>query len=104
MGSRNVGNVAGEKGANSSGHNVDKTAEMMLDEEEQDSSREEPAGHEDATGLREGHTPTSVGVRFTQDEQHVAEQVSPENADDDEEMSSTASDAGHVDEVTGNGG
>jgi hypothetical protein len=55
--SRNVRSVTGKEGASVSGYSVAKEAEEMLSAEEQDSSREEPAGHEDVTGLREGHTP-----------------------------------------------
>jgi hypothetical protein len=86
---------------------VDASKEVELDEmsdgDNQDCSRKEPAGHANATGLREGHTPLSVGVRFTKANSNVMEQVSNEMSDDDE-LSSTASAAGHVDEVAGRGG
>jgi hypothetical protein len=96
--------ATGKQSANRSESSEDTEEEELLGVGEQDSSREAPAGHTDATGLREGHTPSSVGVRFTQKEQCVEEQVSPESDDDDIEMSSTASAAGHVDEVTGKSG
>jgi hypothetical protein len=104
LNSQNASGTNGDSKVSVSGDSVDVSTAEKLDEEEQDSSRMEPAGHEDATGLREGYTPPSVGVRFTQDDRNVTEQISPEEADQDVEMSSTASAAGQDDEVADRGG
>jgi hypothetical protein len=96
--------ATGKQPAYESVSSSEEEEEGLFGAETEDRSREASVGHTDAADLREGNTPTSVGVRFTR-KQHVAEQVTPESTEEDDiEMSSTASVAGHVEEVAGNDG